>query len=71
MPPRSVGGAAGALQTREILGKFCLLYQSVVRDAILTCAREPTRVSLIYRTETTNKKCRTEKLKSTNGYVQK
>jgi len=41
-----------------------------IRDAILTCAREPTRVSLIYRTETTAKKCKTEKLKSKNGYAQ-
>ena len=40
-------------------------------DAILTCARKPTRVSLIYRTETTTKKCKTEKLKSRNGYAQK
>ena len=28
-----------------------------IRDAILTCARKPTRVSLIYRTEPTTKKC--------------
>ena len=33
-----------------------------IRDAILTCARKPTRVSLIYRTESTTKKCKTEKL---------
>jgi len=32
-----------------------------IRDAILTCARKPTRVSLIYRTEPTTKKCKTEK----------
>ena len=43
------------------------------RDVILTCARKPTRVSLIYRTETTTrpKKCKTEKLKGKNGYTQK
>ena len=29
-----------------------------IRDAILTCARKPTRVSLIYRTEPTTKKCK-------------
>jgi len=29
-----------------------------IRDAILTCARKPTWVSLIYRTETTTKKCK-------------
>jgi len=34
------------------------------RAAILTCARMPTSVSLIYRTEPTTKKCKTEKLKS-------
>ena len=27
-----------------------------IRDAILTCARKPTKVSLIYRTEPTTKK---------------
>jgi len=39
-----------------------------IRDAILTCARKPTRVSLIYRTEPTTKKCKTEKVK-TDNYV--
>ena len=33
------------------------------------CARKPTRVSLIYCTETTTKNCKTEKLKSRNGYA--
>ena len=42
-----------------------------IRDAILTCARKPTWVSLIYRTEPTTKKCKTERLKSKNGYDQK
>ena len=32
-----------------------------IRDAILTCARKPTRVSLIYRTEPTTKKCKNRK----------
>jgi len=40
-----------------------------IRDAILTCARKPTRVSLIYRTETATKKYKTEKLKSKNWYA--
>jgi len=40
-----------------------------IRDAILTCAQKPTWVSLICRTETTTKKCKTEKLKSENGYA--
>ena len=32
-----------------------------IRDAVLTCARKPTRVSLIYRTESSTKKSKTEK----------
>jgi len=32
-----------------------------IRDAILTCAQKPTRVSLIYGTEPTTKKWNTEK----------
>jgi len=40
-----------------------------IRDAILTCARKPTWVGLIYRTETTTKNCKTEKLTSKNRYV--
>ena len=32
------------------------LRYDTIRDAILTCARKPTLVSLIYRTETTTKK---------------
>ena len=40
-----------------------------IRDAILTCARKPTWVSLIYRTETTTKNCNTEKLNSKSRYV--
>jgi len=40
-------------------------HNDTIRDAILTCARKPTWVSLIYRTETTTKKCKKkEKLKS-------
>jgi len=49
------------------------LYDTI-RNAILTCVRKPTWVSLIYRTETTTKNnCRpkTEKVKSKNGYAQK
>ena len=40
-----------------------------IRDAILTCDRKPTWVRLIYRTETTTEKWKTEKLKSKNGYA--
>ena len=35
-----------------------------IRDAILTCARKPTWVSLIYRTEQTTKRCKNRKTKS-------
>ena len=42
------------------------------RDAILTCAQKLTCVSLIYHTETTTKKWKTEKVKrKKNGYAQK
>jgi len=37
------------------------LWYDTIRDAILTFARKPTWVSLIHRTETTTKKCKTEK----------
>ena len=43
---------------------LAMVPDDTIRDASLTCARKPTRVSLIYRTETTTKKCKTEKLKS-------
>jgi len=45
------------------------LVYDAIRDAILTCARKPTRVGLIYRTETTTKNCKTEKLKCKSRYV--
>ena len=32
-----------------------------IRYAILTCARKPTCIRLIYRTETTTKKCKNRK----------
>jgi len=46
-----------------------VLQYDTIRDAILTCARKPTWVSLIYRTETTTKNCKTEKLESKNRYA--
>jgi len=46
------------------------LYYDTIRDAILMCARKPTWVSLIYHTEPTTKKCKTEKLKSKDRYAQ-
>jgi len=47
------------------------IYYDTIRHAISTRAWEPTWVNLIYRTETTTKKCKTEKLKSKNRYAQK
>ena len=44
--------------------KYLKHHGYTIRDAILTCARKPTWVSLIYRMEPTTKKCKTEKLKS-------
>jgi len=41
----------------------------MIREAILTCAQKPTRVSLIYSTEPITKKLKTEKVK--NEYAQK
>ena len=46
-----------------------LIRYDTIRDDISTCARKPTWVGLIYRTETTTKNCKTEKLKSKNGYA--
>jgi len=40
-----------------------------IRDAILTCARKPTWVGLIYRAETTTKNCETETIKTKSRYV--
>jgi len=41
----------------------CWIRIDTIRDAILTCARKPSWVSLIYRAETTTKKLKTEKTK--------
>jgi len=43
--------------------KLCLhmIRSDTIRDAILTCARKPTWVGLIYRTEKTTKNCKTKK----------
>ena len=49
-------------------GLHALWYDTIrydtIRDAILTCARKPTWVSLIYRTKPTTKKCKNRKTKS-------
>jgi len=53
--------------------KIASRIDSTIRDTILlTRAQKPTRVSLIYRTEPTTKKWKTEKkLKRKNGYARK
>jgi len=47
---------------RKLNYKHLIRYDTI-RDAILTCARKPTWVGLIYRTETTTKNCKTGKTK--------
>jgi len=62
-----------SIQTAELAfggtGLCSYRVRDTIRDAILTCSRKPTRVGLIYRTETTTKNCKTEKLKSKSRYV--
>jgi len=41
-----------------------LVGYDTIRDVILTCARKPTWISLIYRTQPTTKKCKNRKTKS-------
>ena len=43
--------------TRQLCASLTTRYDTI-RDAVLTCARKPTWVSLIYRTEPTTKKCK-------------
>jgi len=43
---------------------LCIVGYNTIRDAILTCARKPTWVSVICRTEPTTKKCKNRKTKS-------
>jgi len=42
----------------------CTIRYDTIRDVILTCARKPTWVSLIYHTEPTIKKCKNRKTTS-------
>jgi len=49
---------------RRAAGRWAELMYDTIRDAILTCARKPSWVSLIYRTETTTKKCKNRRTKS-------
>jgi len=58
-----------SLTTAYALQRKLIVRYDTIRDAILACARKPTRVTLIYRTETTANKWKTEKLKSKNGYA--
>jgi len=54
---------------REFASYDTIRYEMLVSRA-LESRHESGSVSLIYRTETTTKKCKTEKLKSKNGYFQ-
>jgi len=57
----SVAAAVDRWDRQTDTRPFYKTLYDTIRDAILTCARKPTRVSLIYRTEPTTKKCKTEK----------
>jgi len=57
----SVAAAVDRRDRQTDTRPFYKTLYDTIRDAILTCARKPTRVSLIYRTEPTTKKCKTEK----------
>ena len=48
----------------RFIGLTVTVWYDTIRDAILTCARKPTWVSLIYRTQPTTKKCKNRKTKS-------
>jgi len=53
-----IGGSSSGASVR------CQCHDTIgLRDAILTRGRNPTRVILIYRTETTTEKCKTKKTK--------
>ena len=67
------GGGRVRINARDRLTRRVTIRYDTIRDAILTCARKPTWVSLIYRTEPTTKKCknRRKKLKVENRYAQK
>ena len=52
------GESMEPMEAKEITLKYDTIW-----DAILTCTTKPTWVSLIYHTETTTKKCKTEKQK--------
>ena len=55
--------AASSTSVKLIRQPVTIRYDTI-RDVILTCARKPTWVSLIYRTEPTTKKCKNRKTKS-------
>jgi len=79
--PIIIGNKCDMYKVGDIGIRLCLLRPipslswiryDTIRDAILTCARKPTWVSLIHRTEPTTKKCKNrKKLKVENRYAQK
>ena len=64
---RSVSVGRRLERDLHVLGRRSVdsLRYDTIRDAILTCARKPTWISLIYRTQPTTKKCKNRKTKST------
>ena len=63
MSGKSPFGETTGYPVGALIASFTMIQYDTIRDAILTCARKPTSVSLIYRTEPTIKKCKTQKLK--------
>ena len=63
------------INKQEVISRQCETWRFAIAEirydtrSILTCARKPTWIGLIYRTETTTKNCKTEKLKSKSRYV--
>ena len=72
-PPLNPALVRGVLEAKpevEVWRQPDLLTRyDTIRDAIITCARKPTWIGLIYRTEATTKNCKTEKRKSKSRYV--
>ena len=64
---RVVSASDGGVRGSRFESRRWQLRYDTIRDAILTCARKPTWVGLIYCTETTTENCKTEKLKSNNS----
>jgi len=62
--PGSSTNSPNRCRNQPYIAQIYAACYDTTRGASLRCARKPTRVSLIYRTEPTSKKWKTEKLKS-------